>query len=143
MSEVKICVYGYLSVKCIVFYCGFRLNFVFFWKGILCFLFVVNDKVKVFNYKCVYFCRWNKKFYLLLYVFLINLFLSIWRSIVDYKCVSRNRFYILIFVFSILYDNIDIVEGKVFEYIFLMNLICYILMILFNILIDKFILLFF
>lgn len=61
----------------------------------------------------------------------------------DYKCVSRNRFYILIFVFSILYDNIDIVEGKVFEYIFLMNLICYILMILFNILIDKFILLFF
>lgn len=63
-----------------------------------------------------------KKFHLPLYVFLINLLLrSTRRSTVDHKRVSRNRFYTLTSAFSISHDNIDTVQGKVFEYIFSVN----------------------
>ena len=46
--------------------------------------------------------------------------------------MSRNRFYTLTSAFSISHDNIDTVEGKVFEYIFSVNSICHTLMILPN-----------
>lgn len=137
-SEAKTCAHGHSSVKCIAFHRGLRLNSVSLWKGTLCSLLVVNDKVKVFNYKRAYLCRWNKKFHLPLYVFLINLLLrSTRRSTVDHKRVSRNRFYTLTSAFSISHDNIDTVEGKVFEYIFSVNSICHTLMILPNTSTDK------
>ena len=81
-------------------------------------------EIENFIYRCMFF--------------LMNLLLrSTRRSSVDHKRVNRNRFYTLTSAFSISHDNIDTVEGKVFEYIVSVNSICHTLMILPNTSTDK------